>query len=149
MRIIFRTLQHRLQAVRPQHLPDERTNHQYRRYGLPLRHRIRFKSAYRHTYPAPIRCTESAGYDWRRCNRTAVQLYHCHFAGKRPSSTPLVNAALSPLAPWYSRWAIRTRSGMPLYRISQNCAAPLRNSSTNCTNRKRLRTSTTAPLPGY
>ena len=46
--------------------------------------------------------------------------------------------ALSPLAPWYSRWAIRTRSGMPLYRISQNCAAPLRNSSTNCTNRKRL-----------
>ena len=37
----------------------------------------------------------------------------------------------------------------PLYRISQNCAAPLRNSSTNCTNRKRLRTSTTAPLPGY
>ena len=92
MRIIFRTLQHRLQAVRPQHLPDERTNHQYRRYGLPLRHRIRFKSAYRHTYPAPIRCTESAGYDWRRCNRTAVQLYHCHFAGKRPSSTPLVNA---------------------------------------------------------
>ena len=28
---------------------------------------------------------KSAGYDWRRCNRTAVQLYHCHFAGKRPS----------------------------------------------------------------
>ena len=54
-------------------------------------------------------------------------------------STPLVNAG-----------AISACSMVqPVYRISQNCVAPLRNSSTNCTNRKRLRTSTTAPLPGY
>ena len=37
------------------------------------------------TYPAPVRCAESVGYDWRRCNRTAVQLYHRYFAGERPS----------------------------------------------------------------
>lgn len=64
-------------------------------------------------------------------------------------STPLVNAGAISACSMVQPVAIRTRSGMPLYRISQNCAAPLRNSSTNCTNRKRLRTSTTAPLPGY
>ena len=41
-----------------------------------------------------------------------------------------------------------TKNGMPLYRMSLSCAAPPHNSSTNCTNRKRLPTSTTAPLPG-
>ena len=57
-------------------------------------------------------------------------------------STPLVNAgAISACSIEYSRQAIRTRNGMPSYRTSQNCAAPLRSLSTNCTNRKRLRIS--------
>ena len=59
-------------------------------------------------------------------------------------STPLVNAgaisACSMVQP--------VGNGMPLYRMSLSCAAPPHNSSTNCTNRKRLPTSTTAPLPG-
>ena len=60
-------------------------------------------------------------------------------------STPLVPF---PLVPWCSQWETPTKNGMPLYRMSLSCAALPHNSSTNCTNRKRLPTSTTAPLPG-
>ena len=50
-------------TVRTQHLPDERADHQYRRYRLSFRYRVRLEGTHSHPYPAPIRRTESAGHD--------------------------------------------------------------------------------------
>ena len=63
-------------------------------------------------------------------------------------STPLVNAGAISACSMVQPVETPTRNGMPLYRMSLSCAALPHNSSTNCTNRKRLPTSTTAPLPG-
>lgn len=64
-------------------------------------------------------------------------------------STPLVNAGAISACSMVQPVGNSDKNGMPLYRMSLSCAALPHNSSTNCTNRKRLRTSITAPLPGY
>mgnify|MGYP002227597039 CR=1 FL=1 len=140
--------QHRHQTVRTQHLPDERADHQYRRYRLSFRYRVRLEGTHSHPYPAPIRRTESAGHDSADATGLPFNSIIAILLENDHPSTPLVNAGaisacsmVQPVGNSDKKWDAIVQNITELCGSAPQLIDELYKSET-ATN------STTAPLPG-